>query len=69
MEYNTYKNRLTSIYERRKKLHINDPQVYKYWDEITELMASDEEQTIRLLRVLNEVPGKLITVLAMKGHY
>jgi hypothetical protein len=54
MDYNTFKNRLTSIYERRKNLHLNDPQIYEYWEEITELMASDEEQTIRLLRDSSE---------------
>lgn len=42
------------ILEKRKSLHIEDPQVYEYWDELTEVLSKDEERTIGYLKVCSE---------------
>jgi hypothetical protein len=49
MDYKRFKNEVERLYNERRQLHNNDSRVYEQWEKIADFMASNEEQTIKLL--------------------
>jgi len=50
MDYNSFKSRVERLIEERKGFHPNDElRTYKYWEEISDFMATDEISTIKFL--------------------
>ncbi|MFK7932503.1 MAG: hypothetical protein AB8G22_03280 [Saprospiraceae bacterium] len=51
---NTLENNVRILFERRRKMHPNDPAAYKYWDELTELLSQNQDQTIHFFNECSE---------------
>lgn len=50
MDYNSFKTRVEQLIEERIGFHPNDDlRTYKYWEEISDFMATDETNTIKFL--------------------
>ncbi|WBW96076.1 hypothetical protein [Oceanirhabdus sp. W0125-5] len=48
------KKQIRSVLEKRKAVHVEDPCVYKYWDELTRLLSMDAKKTIKFLNECSE---------------
>jgi hypothetical protein len=47
----------TSVYnivDQINKLHLEDPRVYDYWDDLTKVLSADEKLTIEFLDNLDD---------------
>ncbi|MTJ51615.1 hypothetical protein FJR38_02400 [Anabaena sp. UHCC 0253] len=47
----------TSVYnivDQINKLHLEDPKVYDYWDDLTKTLSADEKLTIQFLESLDD---------------
>lgn len=46
-------NQVEFVINKIKKLDINDSKVYDYWNELTMILAKNEEATLKFLRETN----------------
>jgi len=45
---------LTEIIKKIEALHPEDPRIYNYWDELTEVLSANEAETVCFLDHLND---------------
>lgn len=48
------KDKINEIIKERAKLHMNDPTVEKYWEQLIEILSINEIETIEYLKTCNE---------------
>lgn len=48
------KKQVVDIINKINSLHINDPIISNYWDELTEVLSKNEEETIVLLQTCDD---------------
>ena len=59
MDYNVFKSKVEQLIEKRKGFHPNDDiRTYKYWEEISDFMATDEINTIKFLNECDKETAK-----------
>lgn len=46
-------NKIEAIINKIEKLDINDSKIYDYWNELTMILAENEEATLKFLRETN----------------
>lgn len=47
-------NKVEVVINKIEKLHINDPKIYDYWDELAMILAENEEATVKFLKETND---------------